>query len=660
MNANSRFRQCVCQGFFVLCGLLLSMDGGAASISKTPSEDWWVPNGEVKAIACTSTTVYIGGDFTHVAQPTGDGAILDVATGKVQKNNFKVRGYAQDISDVISDDQGGWYLSGHFDANNERHLVLHLFPDGSIDPRWNPPHMSGWIDPLVKHGSNLYAGGRFTMENESVFHPLVVLDAITGKMKARYPQSISKHMPDSAPLAPDVDPAPAGNEHDEFSIRTLTATDATLYIGGDFAMVNGKHRPHLAALDIATGKVSDWNPQMKLDKDTCINVLQVADSKLYVGGFFHEIGGKKRESLAALDLITGKATDWNPAPNEAVYSLALSSSTLYIGGAFGKVFDQERRALVAFDRKTGELTPWDPKVGLGWASDWDDGYEGPRLPNQEWGVRTIALHDSRVYIGGQIWSVGGKKRSYLACVDMTTGTPTDWNPHADSPVGSLQIFGSTMHASGGFTSMGGEDRCHVAALDMKTGVLTLWNPKLEGEKNVTAMAIVDSTIYLKRVPDRFHTESGSDVMAVDIATGEVKPTQVTPNDAMFFKKQLPPNVPIRSGEIGLIAREICASATWGNVLFVAGEFSHVGNDKNQESSALVAIDMKKSKVIPWRTGVDVGATGAPGVNALAATDNALYVGGFFCAIGGEERHYFARFDIKENMPEGKGVPLPDK
>lgn len=79
----------------------------------------------------------------------------------------------------------------------------------------------------------------------------------------------------------------------------------------------------------------------------------------FAGGSFTTIGGENRNSLAALDVASGQATPWNPDVDKAVYALSLTSGTLYAGGPFTTVGGQARNGLAAF-AADGQLDPWNP------------------------------------------------------------------------------------------------------------------------------------------------------------------------------------------------------------------------------------------------------------------------------------------------------------
>ena len=102
-----------------------------------------------------------------------------------------------------------------------------------------------------------------------------------------------------------------------------------------FAIVIAAVAP-LAALDPVTGAATPWNP----GTDGSIGAVALLDGTIYVGGWFHSVGGLPRSHLAAIDRF-GSATSWAPDANDRVQALAAADSTVYVGGFFSNVSGEE-------------------------------------------------------------------------------------------------------------------------------------------------------------------------------------------------------------------------------------------------------------------------------------------------------------------------------
>src|SRR5581483_7579423 len=140
----------------------------------------------------------------------------------------------------------------------------------------------------------------------------------------------------------------------------LSPDGRVLYLGGDFdglitadgAVVN---RPHVAALDAATGALSDWDPPRDTggryyghagtpDKSRAGGVYAIAPSAdgttVHVGGTFLSWAG--HSGIVSLDAATARPTPWQARIDRPVFGLARSSDghTFYAaaGGAGGAMY----------------------------------------------------------------------------------------------------------------------------------------------------------------------------------------------------------------------------------------------------------------------------------------------------------------------------------
>jgi hypothetical protein len=538
--------------------------------------------GDVLAVASVGDTVYIGGDFSAAAQRTGPGVGLSRATGRSDPSFAEV-GFA---------------------ANQTP-------PGGASD---------GVVRAVVRDG----AGGWFV---GGLFNTVGGL-----------PRRNLAHILSDGRVDPRFAPKPDGG------VDELARSGRVVYAAGGFGRIGGRRRVGLAAVDAATGRGTGWDPKWSFlgGGQESIDALAATGRRVYVGGGFERIGGKKRSSLAALDARTGRATQWDPkletSFNGVVDALAVSGRTVYVGGGLHRAGGKARHNLAAFDAASGRVTSWNPgSVG---------------------GVDALAVAGSTVYVGGTFRSIGGRPRHRLAAVKASTGAATNWHPDPNGPVDSLAVSGSTVYAGGTFRSIAGQARHHLAALDAATGRATAWNPNPNrGDRTVNgvvdALAVSGSTVYAGGNFLSIGAQPRTNLAAFDASTGEV--TDWNPN----------PYPPPPTGRVSGLALS-------GSTVFAGGDFSSVGGQPRDSfatldastgaatvatpnvgccvdalaasgstlyaadgSNGLMALNLDQSARTDWR----VYYNGR--INALAVAGSNLYVAGSFKSIDGRPRNGFA-------------------
>src|SRR5690242_16153559 len=92
------------------------------------------------------------------------------------------------------------------------------------------------------------------------------------------------------------------------AIYALARSDhGTLYVGGHFSQIGGKSRIGLAEVDLRTGMVTGWNPNLvqndpNTHTDSCryvgVNALLVVSGAVYAGGCFNSVNGIARSGGA--------------------------------------------------------------------------------------------------------------------------------------------------------------------------------------------------------------------------------------------------------------------------------------------------------------------------------------------------------------------------
>jgi hypothetical protein len=160
--------------------------------------------------------------------------------------------------------------------------------------------------------------------------------------------------------------------------------------------------------------------------------------------------------------------------NGKVYATALSGDrkVLYIGGEFTEVRQKSGVSykvsnVAAINVKTGAaIRTWRPKVS-----------------GKDAVVRSLAVKNGKVFIGGNFTAVEGKPRKNLAAVGAYTKAVvlSPFAPQvggATSYVFALEAGERKLYAGGGFSKVNGAPRKNLAAFSLKTGALDRhWKPK---------------------------------------------------------------------------------------------------------------------------------------------------------------------------------------
>lgn len=270
----------------------------------------------------------------------------------------------------------------------------------------------------------------------------------------------------AVPVNPTPVPSPTFNG----PVHAVAYWGNVIYVGGEFtvAIVNGKRfkRSRLAAVDAATGALLDWAPSA----DRLVNGIAADASGVYIGGDFQSVNLQSRDSLAKLDLVTGKLlSGFRHRINGHVNTLHLAYGRVYLGGSLTSVSGVARTAVAAFDAATGALD-----------MEWAPALNGP--------VYSLASDASRIYLGGLFTSVNGTERTQkLAAVTPdTAAVDATFVSRVHAFVGAIDVQAGTLYA--GIDGDGGR----MTAMDL-TGT-PKWTVTLDGD--VSAIAVLGDTVYL--------------------------------------------------------------------------------------------------------------------------------------------------------------------
>ncbi len=142
------------------------------------------------------------------------------------------------------------------------------------------------------------------------------------------------------------------------AVWALTTDGTNLFVGGQFATLNGQSVNRLVKLNRATGARLTFNaPAIPVGKP--VYALDYFGGKVYVGGDFsagsNPIVGKKGMSVLA---TTGAFAGWNPNADGRIQTLKVSPNgqSVFIGGTFEKVGGAAHHDLAKTAASTGAVS----------------------------------------------------------------------------------------------------------------------------------------------------------------------------------------------------------------------------------------------------------------------------------------------------------------
>ncbi|NHA67206.1 ligand-binding sensor domain-containing protein [Phycicoccus flavus] len=346
---------------------------GAAVHTDPRPERTWMVDGPVYASTAVGDTVYLGGRSAHAVSPTGallprSGlAAFRVSTGEPVAWSPRADGTVW----ALETDGRSIWAGGEFTAVDgvPRGRLARLdATTGALDRRFDVG-----VDDTVRaleldHGL-LYVGGLFTTVGTRAQAHLAKVNATSGAVPGGFTPTVDVNV--RAVVAP---PNGTGND---------------VYIAGNFRGVNGEVRARAALVSGATGTVKPLRFSGPVDATVRALDISPDGSLLYAG-----VGGGY-DSALAWSTATGRLVFRHEVTGD-VHTVRYHDGTLWMGFAGGATDDPDSRVR-ALDAGTGA-------VERGFAPS----------TNSDWGVRTIAVTDRGVVIGGNFTRVAGQVHRFLA------------------------------------------------------------------------------------------------------------------------------------------------------------------------------------------------------------------------------------------------------
>ena len=424
------------------------------------------PNDAVYKLTVVGDTLYAGGVFTEVNEDTTPVsrnllAAFDTTAGDVTAFDAGLSGdaIAEFIapSEVLALDHSGGdlYVGGSFTDTNGHAVSEYAVVNattGAYVPSTTARFSFGPVECISVSDDDVAIAGFGTI-NSADARGVATFNTDTDEF---LPFSIGVSNSDPWPIVNGLAYASASN---------------TLYLGGMFDHLydgtTSYTRSRLAAINLTTNTVAPFAPVLDGDVDDVV----IGNGTLYIAGAFTTVNGQPRNGIAAFNLSTGLLTDFDPNLNSGaqVQRILLDGTTLYAGGVFSTVNGgTPRDGLAAFDTVTGTATGFtlSSPLSLGGAS-----------------VSDLFLHDGKLYVAATFTlDEGGGIFAHpdLLALDAVTGTyDTNFQPLMLQTVNSISVTGDHLYVAGDFTTAGGpvnQSRNYVASLNATTGAVGPFNP----------------------------------------------------------------------------------------------------------------------------------------------------------------------------------------
>ena len=533
----------------------------AAVSASTGSLYNWAPafSGTIYSLVAKNNALYVGGTFTYVESGSNVYNHLvrfDLTSGNPSNWKPEIVGFVNGIEVV---DTTVYIIGPIFTVNGEDRLdfaSIHeirdafgtIIGDSLSDLVITTNGTSnGSILDLQAIGDSLFVSGQFDTLNSQARTGIALINRHNGQV-----------LPFSLDVNGDIGP--------------MSLKDSILYFGGGFGQVNGIRREGLAAYNLNTSSLTNWNPGIVSGGAANIDI---SGTSAYVSGYFYTIGLKYRGHIAAYNPSTGIPTSWAPEFNDRVNTIHIKGDKIFVGGKFTEVDGNTRNHLAVFNRATGALLSWAPSVNGS--------------------VYDITSNDSTLFIGGGFSQVDGASRGNMAALGLSSQTLLSWNPALNDSVKQIYVNGAYVYAGGNFTASAGTTRNHIARFNAGSLALDSWNPDVDGE--VRAIAENGNQVLVGGNFTTVNSTSRNGFASIQNAANTLNSLDVNPNGA------------------------VQAIVSYGTKAYLGGEFYNIGGQQRWFTAEL---DLAAGSITPW----NISPTGPYGTTAsLCVYDSMLIISG---------------------------------
>ncbi len=381
--------------------------------------------------------------------------------GSVDTFNFLGIGLAGGVSAASLDGSGNIIAGGFITAYNgtERSNLIRLFPNGSLDPNFNPT-VSGTIASGSVNSTAIQSDGKILIAG--------FFDTVNGVARDGLARLNSDGTLDTA-FAPIVPFAGAVS-------KIVLQPDQRVIVGGQFTTIAGAPRNRIARLN-SNATIDPSYSRKRGPNDSVFSIPPLSSGKVLIGGIFETVDEAPSSGIARLNSDARLDTSFSVGSGfqGSVGKVALQQDGKILAGGFFTLYNGTPRQNIARLNDNGSL---DPSFDAGTAVD---------------GVITdIEIQtDGKIVIVGLFASVGGLPGRHIARLNANGSLDSGFNPGtgADFEIYDVEMQPNGQILIGGnFDNFNGTPRSSVARLNSSGGLDFSFNVSTQFDSAILSLA----------------------------------------------------------------------------------------------------------------------------------------------------------------------------
>jgi hypothetical protein len=368
----------------------------------------------ISAISMQGNQIYLGGNFKRFGGNRVNGiATININTGQASNFNISALGWFKMTSnDSLLIMAGGNML---IDGQLRSSVGIYNLNTGQLLP-FNPD-CNNSINVVRLNGDTLLIGGSFTSVDSNPREHMAAFLISSGQLLNWSPST--NHIVNSMEILGDSlfigGHFSLINNQQNYGFGCVSLSNSTNYqlpansvngivknlfregndlmICGWFDTILGVQRNNFAILNLSNNEIKQFEP----NPDGGVMCSSFNGSKYFIGGQFSIIGTKKRHNIAAFDMTTGIATNWQPSLNEDISKIIAIEDKVLLCGYELNVDGVNQNSYAELSRFDGSLFPVNLQI---------DGY-----------VKDMLIKDSMLYLAGNFNLVLGNARKRIASIN---------------------------------------------------------------------------------------------------------------------------------------------------------------------------------------------------------------------------------------------------